>query len=235
MRIAIMQPYLFPYLGYFQLMEAADKFFLLDDVNFIKRGWVNRNNILLQHKPYRFTLPLQKVSQFRKINETLIAADEKWKSKFLATLHMAYHQSDYYDEVYELVKSIIYSDDLNLAIFLQHSLERIKAYIGMKTPVIPISSAMPEGSQKGQERLLHICGVHGADEYINLPGGKHLYHAEDFSLGSVRLLFIEPHLAAYPQPQQEQFLAGLSIIDILMNNSRESIMKMVKDYNIVPG
>jgi len=233
MRIAIMQPYLFPYLGYFQLMEAADKFILLDDVNYIKRGWVNRNNILLQHKPYRFTLPLQKASQLKKINEIYIAADGKWKMKFMATLYMAYHRSAFYGEVADLVKSIIYSDATNLAIFLQNGLEKVTAYIGMKSPVIDLSSNLTEIGLKGQEKILQICRVNNAMEYVNLPGGKQLYQAEDFTRESVRLLFIEPHLPAYPQPKQEVFLAGLSIIDVLMNNSRESTQKMISDYAVI--
>jgi len=235
MRIAIMQPYLFPYLGYFQLMHAADKFLLLDDVNYINRGWVNRNNILVNDKPFRFTLPLQKVSQHKKINETMIAADEKWKKKFMATLQAAYHQSPYFDEVFEMIKSIITSGELSLSIFLQNSLEKIVAYIGMETPMISVGSAETASSLKGQERILDLCLANKAEEYINLPGGKSLYNPVEFTNRNVRLLFIEPHFPVYTQPRQQAFVPGLSIIDILMNNSRESVLAMIKDYDIVPG
>jgi hypothetical protein len=235
MRIAIIQPYLFPYPGYFQLMDASDHFILLDDVNYINRGWINRNNILVQEKPFRFTLPLQKVSQNKKINETLIAPDAKWKNKFMGTLHMAYHQSPYYPEVIELIKTIIYFDELRLSIFLQNSLVSIVAFIGMEPRIISLSSAGAQTGLKGQERILDLCSTFKANEYINLPGGKHLYNPDEFARRSIRLLFIEPHLPVYPQSNQHAFIPGLSIIDVLMNNSKESARKMVKDYDIVPG
>ena len=235
MRIAIMQPYLFPYLGYFQLMDASDQFLLLDDVNYIKRGWVNRNNILLQEKPFRFTLPLQKVSQNKKINETLIAADAKWKNRFMATLHMAYHQSPYYTEVVELISAVIYYDEIRLSLFLQNSLEMIAAFMGMEARIISLSSAGAGTSLKGQERIFDLCSTMKANEYINLPGGKHLYRPEEFAGRSVRLLFIEPHLPVYSQRHKQAFIPGLSIIDVLMNNAKESARIMIKDYDIVPG
>jgi hypothetical protein len=235
MRIAIMQPYLFPYLGYFQLMDAADKFLLLDDVNYINRGWVNRNNIMVNDKPYRFTLPLQKVSQHKKINETLIAADEKWKKKFMATLQMAYHQSPFYAEIIELIKEIMTFDDLRLSVFLQNSLEKMAAFIGMKVRIISVGSTETVAGLKGQERILDLCRANKAEEYINLPGGKSLYNPDEFASREIRLSFIEPHFPVYLQTHQQAFVAGLSIIDILMNNSRESVAGMVKDYDIVPG
>jgi hypothetical protein len=235
MRIAIMQPYLFPYLGYFQLMHAADKFLLLDDVNYINRGWVNRNNILVNDKPFLFTLPLQKVSQHKKINETMIAADEKWKSKFMATLYAAYHQSPHYGEVFELIRSVITFDELRLSVFLQNSLEKIVAFIGMETRMISVGSTETAVILKGQERILDLCRANMADAYINLPGGKNLYDPIEFDRRNVRLLFIEPHFPVYPQPRQQAFAPGLSIIDLLMNNSRESVAEMIKDYDIVTG
>jgi len=235
MRIAIMQPYLFPYLGYFQLMNAADKFLLLDDANYIKRGWVNRNNILLQEKPFRFTLPLQKVSQFKKINETLIATDTNWRKSFMASLYMAYHKSVFYNDISEMIRGIIYSDEPSLSVLLHKSLQLVADYIGIKTPMISLSSSVSENSFKGEERILHLCSMHSADEYINLPGGRHLYSAEHFYRASVRLLFIEPHLPAYSQLQQGAFVPGLSIIDVLMNNPTDSVLKMAQDYDIVPG
>lgn len=235
MRIAIMQPYLFPYLGYFQLMDAADKFFLLDDVNFIKRGWVNRNNILLDHKPYRFTLPLHSISQNKKIKDISIAIDDKWRRKFMTTLHFAYHKSPYYHSVADLIKEIIYSDESILSGFIANSLEKISIYIGTENTIITISSTANDDRLKGQDRILSICANEHAQEYINLPGGRKLYDAAEFKNNSILLSFLDPHLNEYPQQNQKIFIPGLSIIDVLMNNSKEIVKEMIHQYGISEG
>ncbi len=228
-----MQPYLFPYLGYFQLMDYADKFFLLDNVNFIKRGWINRNNILLNQKPYRFTLPLHEVSQHKKVNEISIAADQKWKKNFMETLRVAYQHAPFYKERIDLIHGIIYYDDDRISAFIYHSLESIAGYIGIKTDIIVVSPVEEREGMKGQDRIINICEKERATEYINLPGGKSLYETDAFLPHNIRLSFIEPHLTPYPQQQKGEFLAGLSIIDVLMNNSTESIQQMISDYAVV--
>lgn len=98
-----MQPYLFPYLGYFQLIQAVDKFILLDDVNFIKRGWVNRNRILVNGKDHLFSLPLQRASQFKKINDLKLADYPGWRNRFFKTLTHAYRQASQYEPVMKML------------------------------------------------------------------------------------------------------------------------------------
>jgi hypothetical protein len=233
MRVAVMQPYLFPYIGYFQLMHYTEKFFLLDNVNYIKKGWINRNNIVVNHQPYRFTLPLREVSQHKKINEIGIGADEKWKKNFLETLRVAYQHAPFYDEAAKVIRSIILHDNKHLSGFLSNSLEVLADYIDIKTEIIPVSSVGERAGLKGQERIIDLCVRAKATEYINLPGGKGLYESAAFSEHDVRLAFIEPKLSPYPQQQNSGFLAGLSIIDVLMNNSVESVQQLVSDYTIV--
>ncbi len=228
-----MQPYLFPYLGYFQLMNYADKFFLLDNVNYMKRGWINRNNILLNQKPYRFTLPLHEVSQHKKINEINIAADQKWKRNFMETLRVGYHNAPYFKDAETLIRDVIYYDGDLLSGFIQSSLETIAKHIGIKAEIIPVSLAEEKEGMKGQDRIVNICVREEATEYINMPGGKSLYDAEIFLKHNIKLSFIDPHLTPYPQQQKGEFLAGLSIIDVLMNNSVETIQKMVRDFDVV--
>ena len=118
MKIAVMQPYIFPYIGYFQLINAVDKFVIFDDVNFINKGWINRNNILLNNLPYLFTLPLKKSSQNKLINEIEIANDKIWNQKFLKTLQAAYSKAPNFSEVYNLVDRIVNSGLDKLSDFL---------------------------------------------------------------------------------------------------------------------
>jgi hypothetical protein len=235
MRVAIMQPYLFPYLGYFQLMHCADKFLLLDDVNYIKKGWINRNNILVNGETYRFTLPLQEVSQHKKINEIVIGADEKWKKNFLETLNVAYRHAPFYDDVIDLIRGIVLHEDKQLSGFIFNSLKALAKYINIKTDLIPVSATGLSEGLKGQDRIIDLCVKSKAIEYVNLPGGRSLYEASAFLEHHVKLAFIEPKLAPYPQQQKGEFVPGLSIIDVLMNNSGESIQQLVSNYAIVSG
>jgi hypothetical protein len=233
MRVAIMQPYLFPYLGYFQLMHCADKFLLLDDVNYIKKGWINRNNILVNGETYRFTLPLKDVSQHKKINEIIIGADEKWKKNFLETLRVAYQHAPYYDDVISVIQSIVFHDDRQLSGFIINSLKTLAKYIDVKTDLIPVSSTGFSEGLKGQERIIDLCVRSKGTEYVNLPGGRNLYTTSAFLEHNVKLAFIEPNLTPYPQQQKGEFVPSLSIIDVLMNNSEESIRRMISNYAIV--
>src|ERR1041384_2809372 len=107
MRLAVMQPYFFPYAGYFQLLHAADCFVFFDDVNFIKKGWINRNNILYQGKIHPFTIPLAKVSQNKRINETEISDYAGWKAGFKKLLHESYRKAPQFAEVNALVENIL--------------------------------------------------------------------------------------------------------------------------------
>ena len=118
MKVAIMQPYFAPYIGYFQLINEVDIFVIYDDVNFIKKGWINRNNILINGQPNLFSIPLINVSQNKKINETYISLDQKWKTEFLKRIQIAYKKAPYFEEAYVLVKKIILYSENNLAVFI---------------------------------------------------------------------------------------------------------------------
>ena len=104
MKIAIMQPYFFPYLGYWQLMNIVDKFVIYDDVNYIKRGWINRNRILVEGKPFYIHVPVMKASQNKIINEMEVFVDSSLRKKELKTIELAYKKAPFFDSVYPLIK-----------------------------------------------------------------------------------------------------------------------------------
>jgi hypothetical protein len=229
-KLAVMQPYFLPYIGYFQLMAAADKFILFDDVNFINRGWINRNRILVGGKDYLFTVPLKGVSQNHRINEIYLANDIAWRSKLLRTIEQTYKSSRHFDEVFPVISSVINCPEIKLANFIANSLIEIKSFIGIECEIVLTSAIYGNAELKGEERIIDICRQERATEYINLPGGEHLYDREKFRAVGVDLHFIKPNLSEYKQ-KSELFVPWLSIIDVLMCNDKKKIVEMLGQWN----
>ena len=223
MRLAIMHPYFLPYIGYFQLMSVVDKFVLLDDVNFINRGWINRNRIAVNGEPYWMTLPLIKASQNRLINEIEIFDDPSWKRKILRTVEHSYRQAPYFAQVLPLFSQILEEARGPLAGFLYGQLTRLAAYIGLDVRIEKSSSIYPKEGRSGQDRILDICGHEQADSYLNLPGGRDLYDTAAFQARGIELLFIEPNFEAMNLQHGGQEGPYLSILDLVMFNSPATV------------
>jgi hypothetical protein len=228
MKIAIMQPYLFPYLGYFQLMAAVDRFVVFDDVNFIKKGWINRNRILVNQKEHLFTLPLRNASQNLHINQIEIVMDDKWRDDFIKTLHRSYKKAPFFIQTMNLVNSTFSFTDKNLSKFIVNSLKLIKVYAGITADIVESSAIYNNSQLHGQERIIDICKKEKADTYVNPPGGAELYDRSVFRLSGIELKFLLPQLDPYRQFTDE-IIKGLSIIDVMMFNSAESLRAMVNN------
>lgn len=226
MRLAIMQPYLFPYVGYFQLLHCADAFVALDDVAFIKKGWINRNRILVNRAAHLFTLPLAGSSQHRLIKDIDLLPDDRARRKLLATLQQAYHRAPYFEPVFALVAQVLLAPHTNLTTLALDSLERVNAYLGRPVPLVRSSALAKNEQATGQERIIDICRRLGAHEYVNLQGGAALYTAPAFWRQGIRLRFLQPTLAPYPQ-RSPAFVPGLSIIDVLMHNAPAAARALV--------
>lgn len=234
-RLAIMQPYLFPYLGYYQLMAAVDRFMLLDDVNFIKRGWVNRNRILVQGKEHIFTLPVTAASQNRRINDLALHEYPRWRSRFFNTLQRAYARSDHFASAMDILDYALPQEAESLQEVLGHSLISISRTLGIDTEIICTSQVDPEPQQRGSERILALCRENATREYLNLPGaGRDLYDPADFATAGIRLRFLQPVIQAYPQ-QAETFVPRLSLVDIIMNNSIDEIQTLLAAFTLDDG
>ena len=232
MQLAIMQPYIFPYLGYFQLINAVDKFIFYDDVNFIKRGWVNRNNILINGKASLFSIPLTKPSQNNKINETRIIADQKWKHKFLTKVAIAYKKAPYFETVFPLVEESIESNFSLISDLAIHSIQTTAGYLGINTVFQLSSKRYPDQNLKGQHRILDICMKENAKAYINPIGGKDIYSSALFSKNDIDLFFIQSESIHYKQ-FQNSFISNLSIIDVLMFNDVKETRNLLSKFNLV--
>ncbi len=232
MTLAIMQPYFLPYIGYFQLLHAVDRFVLYDDVNFINRGWVNRNNILLAGKPHLFTIPLQNASQNKKIYEVSLSEDQAWRKKMVKTMQQAYQKAPYFEVVFPILESILTSPAESIADLCYVSIRSIADYLDLKTEIIPTSRKYRNDLLKGQERILSICKLEQANRYINPIGGQELYDKEIFAEQDIELFFIKSKPVSYPQ-LKNSFVPWLSILDVLMFNSKEETQLLLNDFELI--
>jgi hypothetical protein len=228
MKTAIMQPYLFPYIGYFQLIHAVEIFVVYDDVNFIKSGWINRNNILGGRGEQLITLQLEGASQNKLINEINIG---KNVDKILQTCKHNYSKAPFFNDVFPLIEKILLHDEINLSKFIQYSLLEISEFLGMDVKFIVSSEINKDTNLRGQEKILEVCKAVGATEYINLPGGRGLYEKQIFKLNNIGLSFIEPNLVRYKQFIGD-FVPGLSIIDVMMFNDKNKLNNLIQEYRI---
>lgn len=230
--LAIMQPYFFPYLGYFQLIASVDKFVLLDDVHMIRQGWVNRNNILLQGKAHLISIPVQKASQNKLICDLELVDSAMWREKMFKTLRQAYSKAPYFSDVEPLVASVLQFPNNSLSHFVLQSITSVAEYIGLKTKFVPSSSVYLNAYLKGQERIIDICLQEHAGSYINAIGGQDLYSKKAFSDKGISLQFVKMRSVDYQQ-FGANFVPSLSIIDVLMFNSREQIAGLLMEKDLL--
>jgi hypothetical protein len=232
MCIAIMQPYLFPYIGYFQLINAVDKFVILDDVNYINRGWINRNRILVNNGDYTFTVPLKDASQNRKICDTYISDDTKWQGKLLKTIELAYKKAQYFDRAFPIITEIIQNEEKNISKFIGQSLLLLNQYLVINTTIAASSSIYKNSHLKAQDKIIDICLQEKTDHYINPAGGTEIYSSAAFNKFNIKLNFIKSGSIEYKQFGQT-FIPWLSIIDVLMFNSQEEISGLLEKYTLI--
>ncbi len=230
--IAIMQPYFLPYIGYFQLMAAVDKFIIYDDVNYINRGWINRNRLLLNGVSHTFTVPLSRASQNRLICDIEVNDEQNWRIKLLRTIQQAYGQAPYYAQVSTLLEDVINYPSIRLDEFLLNSLREVVRYLSLNVEIVSSSRCYKNAHLKGQDRILDICRQEGADIYINPIGGVELYDRNNFSTQDVSLLFLQAHPISYSQGKSEH-VPWLSILDVLMFNEPNTVRQLLTVMNLI--
>ena len=233
MKLAIMQPYFMPYIGYFQLIASVDKFVVYDDVSFIKGGWINRNNIKLQGQPKLITIPLQNGNSGVPIREVLIAKKkEYWAKKFLRTVAESYSKAPYFEQVYPIFEEWISSKCESISQLNVRIIEDICSYLSLGIEIEKTSSIYGNADLSSVARVLDICKKEGATHYINAIGGRELYSHEIFKREQIKLSFLQPELNSYTQGKGA-FLKGLSVLDVLMFNDADKLRSMVKEYQLI--
>lgn len=232
MRVGIMQPYLFPYVGYFQLIHAVDAFILHDDVQYIKGGWIHRNRIQINNKAHLFTFSLKKDSSLKNINTRLFSdLFAKEKAHFLKLLHANYKKAPYFSDTYDLMVRIFESQESNVSRFITNSLQLLCASMHITTPIFISSQLEKNNSLHGQERVIDICGLLKADIYINPVGGTALYSKEIFTKNNIALYFLQTN-ESVGKVSHRNYIGNLSIIDIMMFHSKEKVRTMLNSYTL---
>ena len=230
MTVAIMQPYFFPYLGYWQLVESADTFVIYDDGHYRPRGFINRNSILIDGLPHLLTLSLVAKSCHKLINEIEVGNNAP---DLLKTISMAYLKAPRYKEVMPLITSILEYPEKNLAKFVGNSVVKISEFLELDTAFVYSSDIKKEMSLSAKEKVVLICKELGATKYVNAIGGQEFYDKQWFAEQGLELFFIQSTFTEYKQ-FYHPFVPHLSIIDLMMFNSKEEVKRFIKDdYTLI--
>lgn len=230
MKLAIMQPYFMPYIGYWQLMTAVDNYVIFDDVNFINRGWINRNKILVNGHEHLFSIALHEASQNKLIKDIEIADNFQ---KLRKTIELNYKKAPFFEDVMDLLDEIFCFNDKNLARFIGNSFEVVSKYIDISCNFIFSSGIEKNKDLKASKKILDICKCLNASEYINAIGGQELYSKEEFAENDITLKFIKIDETISYKQNEEEFIPNLSIIDVLMYNGKERTKALLNRYTLI--
>ena len=232
MTLGVHQPYFVPYIGYFQLINAVDKFVVYDDVSFIKQGYINRNSICSKTDNLPINLLVAKISSNKKIVEHQLINDNRWKSKLVKKIGQCYAKAPYYKDRIGFVSELIVNDSLGLSDYLTIQLEDICRYIGITTEIVQASQCYNNSNLERAERLIDLCQIEETDSYINAIGGKELYSKDYFRDKGIELKFLKTDIKPYKQ-FSDDFKPYQSIIDILMFNTIDEIKLLLNDYQLL--
>ena len=234
MKIAIMQPYFFPYIGYFQLLNAVDEFIIYDNIEYTKKGWINRNRILANGKDQVIGIPIKKDSDYLTIIERTLSDNwEKDRNKLFNKIKESYRNAPYYKDAAEVIEECLFLEDRNLFRFILNSLECVSSYLNIETPIITSSNIPVNHDLKSPDKVLAMSSNRGGSTYINPIGGVDLYKKNDFLSQKIKLRFLKTKPFIYAQHNNE-FVPWLSIIDIMMFCSKEQIgLYLNEGYSLI--
>lgn len=240
MKLGIMQPYFYPYIGYWQLMNAVDEYVIADDVNYIKNGYINRNKILINGEGQYFRIPVHKPSQNKLICEHETSFDEAEIEKMMNTLKSAYAKAPNYESVAAHVRQVLEfgltEEGKNLSAFLENAIKLTAKELGIDTPIIRKSKDVPlDGEYKREHYVVAICKARNATEYYNAIGGTKLYYQNFFRENGLGLKFVNTDSDIVYEQFGGEFIPNLSILDIMMFCSKEQISEMLNKFTLVDG
>jgi hypothetical protein len=255
MKLAIMQPYFFPYLGYFQGICAVDKYLLYDNLAYIKEGWINRNRYLVTRgTPIYFIAPVKGKSSFAKIKDVELVEDRIWRQKLLKSIVVNYKRRPFFDEVYPLVEHVVNADLSLLTDLCSLSIRTICDYLDIATEMASGSakfleleaqlssdeadlqkrfpSIRLETLERKVFRAIAMCHIEKAEVFVNAIGGQSLYNKAEFKNNNIDLFFVRTRPYSYPQSTPD-FYPDLSIIDVLMNCGKEGTRRLLQQFDLI--
>jgi hypothetical protein len=233
--LAAMQPYFFPYLGYFGLIKHSDRFIVCDMVQFMRHGWIARNRILKHHEGWQYmVIPLAKHSHKAAIKDVTICVTEPWQDRIFKQLVTYKKIAPYYEQVIDFLQhAFCYKTD-SLSDLNTHLLSETCRYIGIsfKREVFSEMDIAIEEVNAPDEWAIGICRGLAADTYVNPPGGMDLYDRSKYIRAGLSLQFLNINLRPYDQ-KRRKYEGGLSIIDVMMFNTPQEIQGMLDDYELL--
>ncbi|MBU2061630.1 MAG: WbqC family protein [Bacteroidetes bacterium] len=233
-KVAVMQPYFLPYLGYFSLIHSVDKFIFFDDVQFNKKSWMCRNQVLnpTTGKSFYFRPGIEHTNYQCKLKEVELSYSSEWRDTILNQLK-CYKKSPFFRETFMLVEEILNGDFKTLTEFNISSTILISNYLGIKSVFMNFSDFdFPENNKCGPgDWGREIAKLAEANSYINAPGGEEFIFADKFTAENMKLGFIQPQIETYKQTDFP-FISHLSILDVLFFNGKERTSKLVQNYSI---
>lgn len=232
MKLAIMQPYFFPYIGYFQLIAAVDLFIVYDNIKYTKKGWINRNRMLQNGKDVMFSLPIRSDSDYLDVCERELSSDFN-RDKLLNQFKGAYRRAPHFEQTFPLIEKILRHENANLFRFLKHSLVKTCEHLGIATEIRNSSDIAIDHTLRNQDKVIALCEAVDASTYVNAIGGTELYSKEAFQGKGINLKFIRSKPFEYSQFGDE-FVPWLSIIDVMMFNPLETIQACIStNYELI--
>jgi len=232
MKLGIMQPYFLPYIGYFQLIAAVDTFIVYDNIKYTKKGWINRNRMLLNGTDAMFSLPLKKDSDSLDVVQREISADFD-HTKLINQFKGAYRCAPYFSQTYPLLERVVCCEDHNLFRYLHHSLVETCRHLGIDTEIRISSGIVIDHDLKAQDKVLALCKAMRADEYVNTIGGTELYQKSEFCSHGIELKFIKSQPFEYDQ-FGAAFVPWLSIVDVMMFNPLDVVRDCINsNYELI--
>lgn len=232
MKIAIMQPYFLPYIGYFQLLNAVDLFLLTDNMQYTKRGWFNRNKILDNGSERIISIPIKKAAHHLNVNQRYLANNSiNERRKILRQINSLYAKAPYFNDNYPIVRRPFLNVIENLFDFIYKSITELCSEFSIDTEIELLSSIDIDHKLPAQDRIIEVCKNLNAEEYINSIGGKELYDKTTFNTNGIELKFLRSQYIEYTQ-YENKFVPWLSIIDVLMFNDIETIKGYLNEYEL---
>lgn len=252
MKLGMNQPYFFPYLGFYQLIHAVDRFIVYDNLNYIQYGWINRNRFLIVGgEPAYFNAITEGGSPSKKIRDIRLSPKTNWRRKLLNTFFLNYKKSPFFAETYDLIETIVRHETESLSELATRSITEVCEHLRITTEIIEnplyeelekaldtenpaqafpsIKLGLPE---RKVFRVIAVCQMTGVREFVNAIGGQALYDKNDFKANGVDLYFLQTHDEPYQQTT-EKYYPGLSIVDMLMNCGREGTIMRLGNYELV--
>ncbi len=233
MKLAVMQPYFLPYIGYWQLISSVDTFVVYDNIQYTKKGWFNRNRILENGHDRLFTIPIKKDSDYLDVHKRFLSADARRENEHtLRIIQVNYKKAPHFADVYPLIEQCFLCPNENLFEYIYNSIRTVCSYLDITTPIVASSTVPIDHTLKAEQKVMAICKAMNADVYINAIGGMELYDKQEFAAQGVALQFIKSRPVEYVQ-FGNPFVPWLSIIDIVMFNSKDAVRRMLGEYDLL--